>query len=319
MLRSFFIALSRAQWAQRLITGWGFAWRMASRFIAGIEPEEAIEAVKRLNARGILVTLDHLGENTASADEAKNATREILTILDAIHASGVQSNVSIKLSQIGLSLDEDLCRANLLLIIRRANEYDNFIRIDMEDSSLTEKTLELLFWVRSQGFKNVGTVIQSYLYRSEKDVERLVGEGVRVRLVKGAYQEPAEVAYPKKFDVDRNYDRLTDLLLKGTLTLGPAAAGRDGRVPPLLALASHDVLRIAHSLAEAEKLGLPKSAVEVQMLYGIRRDLQEKLVTQGVPVRVYVPYGSHWYPYFMRRLAERPANIWFFVSNFFRK
>lgn len=319
MLRSFFISLSKAQWAQKFITRWGFAWKAASRFIAGSTPDEAIRAVQQLNARGILATLDHLGENTASQAEALKAADDVLLILDAIQQSGVQSNVSIKLSQVGLTQDETFFKQNLLRIAQRADELGIFFRIDMEDSSLTDRTLDTLFWLRDHGYKNVGTVIQSYLYRSQKDVDRLMEQGIRVRLVKGAYQEAASIAFPQKREVDASFDRLTDALIQASVAHGSETVSHDGRTPPIPAIASHDEKRILHAKQAAERIGLPKQALEFQMLYGIRRDLQEQLAAEGYPVRVYVPYGSHWYPYFMRRLAERPANVWFFISNFFRK
>lgn len=319
MLRAFFISLSKATWAQRLITHWGFAWRAASRFIAGESGEEAIQAVRQLNAGGILATLDHLGENTSSAAEARNSTDEILQVLDQIHISGVRSNVSIKLSQIGLLLDDELCLQNLTRILQKAQLTNNFVRIDMEDSSLTVKTLDALRWARAHGFFNVGIVIQSYLYRSAADVRSLIDEGIRVRLVKGAYQELASVAYPAKEDVDKAFDQLAEMLLAGSLTSRADSNPVEGRVPPLAAIASHDPKRIQYARAVQQKLNLPKEALEFQMLYGIRRDLQQELAAAGYPVRVYVPYGTHWYPYFMRRLAERPANVWFFISNFFKR
>ncbi|NMB67410.1 MAG: proline dehydrogenase [Chloroflexi bacterium] len=319
MLRAFFISLSKATWAQRWITRWGFAWRAASRFIAGENGEEAILAIKQLNESGILATLDHLGENTSSAAEARKSTDEILQVLDQIHISGVRSNVSIKLSQIGLLLDDELCQQNLVRILQKAQLTNNFVRIDMEDSSLTAKTLDALRWARAHGFFNVGIVIQSYLHRSAADVRMLIEEGIRVRLVKGAYQEPASVAYPAKEDVDKAFDQLAELLLAGSLSSQMDSNRADGRVPPLAAIASHDVKRIQFAREVQQKLGLPKEALEFQMLYGIRRDLQQELAAAGYPVRVYVPYGTHWYPYFMRRLAERPANVWFFISNFFKR
>ena len=319
MLRAFFISLSKATWAQRWITRWGFAWRAASRFIAGENGDEAILAIKQLNESGILATLDHLGENTSSAAEARKSTDEILQVLDQIHISGVRSNVSIKLSQIGLLLDDELCQQNLARILQKAQLTNNFVRIDMEDSSLTAKTLDALRWARAHGFFNVGIVIQSYLYRSAADVRMLIEEGIRVRLVKGAYQEPASVAYPAKEDVDKAFDQLAELLLAGSLSSQMDSNRADGRVPPLAAIASHDVKRIQFTREVQQKLGLPKEALEFQMLYGIRRDLQQELAAAGYPVRVYVPYGTHWYPYFMRRLAERPANVWFFISNFFKR
>lgn len=318
MFRFLFLSLSKAAWAQRLITSWGFAWRAARRFVAGNSAEEAVQAVRELNAQGIAATLDHLGENTSSAEEARQATADVITILRAIGTSGVQANVSIKLTQLGLLLDEALCRENLLQIAGEAQRQGIFIRVDMEDSSLTDKTLALLRWLRGQGFL-FGVVIQAYLYRSAEDVTALMAEGVRVRLVKGAYREPAQVAYPRKADVDAAFDRLTLKLIEGALRAGAPLRSADGRTPPIPAIASHDVARLRFAQQAAEQAGLPKEALEFQMLYGIRRDLQLELVRAGYPVRVYVPYGTHWYPYFMRRLAERPANVWFFLSNLLRK
>ena len=208
------------------------------------------------------------------------------------------------------------------MILRRAGELGNFIRIDMEDSSLTGKTLQIWEWAHSPGglgFDSVGIVIQAYLYRSHEDICRILESGGRVRLCKGAYDEPESVAFPQKKDVDANFDRLATLLLEGALKAGSPQISTDGRVPPIAAVATHDELRIRHAQEEIRRLDLPKGAMEFQMLYGIRRDMQEQLAGQGYPVRVYVPYGTHWYPYFMRRLAERPANVWFFLSNFFRR
>ncbi len=317
-LKAFLIFLSRAGWAQRLIMRWGVARRAALRFIAGETGAEAIHVVQGLNSAGLLATLDPLGENTTSAAEARQSTDEILRILDLIHTSGARSNVSIKLSQIGLLLDNELCHQNLERILEKARQNENFIRIDMEDSTLTEKTLACLRWARGQGYKNVGVVIQSYLYRSKEDIQALMVEGVAVRLVKGAYREPAEVAFPKKKDVDEAFDQLVELLIAGAGEHAIQSDRENGRFPPIAAIATHDPKRIQFARDLQEKLGLPKSAIEFQMLYGIRRELQAELAAAGYPVRVYVPYGTRWYPYFMRRLAERPANMGFFLSNLYR-
>lgn len=319
MMRSLFISLSRAGWAQRAITRWGFARNMAARFVAGETAGQAIQAVRALNAQGIQVTLDHLGENTSSLEAAHLAVAEVLAMLDEIDRSGVSANVSIKLSQIGLAMDAGVCRENLKSILERAKNLGNFIRIDMEDASLTDATLAAYFWARQQGFDNVGIVIQSYLYRSPADVRQILEMQGKVRLCKGAYKEAPQVAYPQKADVDRQYDQITTQLLAGAVAAGLPRRSSDGRIPPIPALATHDEKRIRAAQAAAQDLQLPKDALEFQMLYGIRRDLQAGLVAAGYPVRVYVPYGTHWYPYFMRRLAERPANVWFMVSNFFRK
>jgi proline dehydrogenase len=321
MLRSFLIYLSKAAWAQKLVTGWSFAWRAASRFVAGEKAEDAIRVVRELNAKGINATLDHLGEHTSTMDEAANATEDILAILDEIDKAKVRANVSIKLTQIGMGLDERICHQNLIRILERAREHNNFVRIDIEDTPYTDTTISTYHTMLERGFttKTMGMAVQSYLYRAEADVRALLEKGTRFRLVKGAYKEPAEKAYPKKADTDANYDLLTKIMIDCNLKMEDNRLSADGRVPPIPAIATHDEKRLAFARQYAEKVGLPKDAIEFQMLYGIRRDLQEQLVREGYTVRVYVPFGTHWYPYFMRRLAERPANIWFFISNFFRK
>jgi proline dehydrogenase len=321
MLRSFFIYLSKATWAQKLITKWGFAWRMASRFVAGETCADAIRAIRQLNEKGINATLDHLGEHTSTVEEADRATEDILTILNEIDKAGVRANVSIKLTQIGMGLDEEICRRNLVRILEQVRQHGNFVRIDMEDTPYTDTTLATYYSMLQRGFNvnQVGMVVQSYLYRTEADVRKLLEYNTHIRLVKGAYKEPADKAFPKKADVDANYDLLTKLMIDAAVKIEANRISADGRVPPVPAIATHDEKRIVFAKQYAEKVGLPKEALEIQMLYGIRRDLQEQLVQQGYPVRVYVPFGTHWYPYYMRRLAERPANIWFFVSNYFRK
>jgi len=318
MLRSFLIYLSKAAWAQNMVTNWKFAWRTASRFVAGTKIEDAIRAIRELNAKNINVTLDHLGENTSTPEEASEATSEILNTLDEIKKDGVCANVSIKLTQIGLGLDEQLCAENLERILSRALERGNFIRVDMEDTPYTDKTLNLYSQMRKKGYQNVGIVLQSYLYRTEADARKLLEDHSQIRLVKGAYQEPADKAFPKKADADANYDLLTKTLVDAALSASSPKISEDGLFPPIPAIATHDEKRIEFAKLYAAKVGIPKEALEFQMLYGIRRDLQDQLVKEGYPVRVYVPFGTHWYPYFMRRLAERPANIWFFVSNFFK-
>ena len=319
MLRSFFIYLSKAGWARKIVTGWSVAWRMASRFIAGETLDEAIKVIKTLNAKGINATLDHLGEHTTNAKEAEKATADIIEALNAIEASGVRANVSIKLTQIGLAVDPGLCQSNLVRIVKHAQSLSNFVRVDMEDSPVTQVTIGIMREMRQRGFENVGIVIQAYLFRSEADIRELVKDCYTVRLCKGAYKEPASVAFPKKKDVDANYDKLAEILMDGALSKSCEQLSQDGRFPPLPGLATHDELRIAHAKAYAQKIGLPQQAMEFQMLYGIRRELQEQLAAEGYPVRIYVPYGTEWYPYFMRRLAERPANVWFLISNFFRR
>jgi proline dehydrogenase len=321
MLRSFLIYLSKAAWAQKLVTNWSFAWRAASRFIAGTRVEDAIQTVRALNAKGINATLDQLGEHTSTTEEASNATEDILAILDEIDKAKVRANVSIKLTQIGMGLDESICQQNLIRILERARQHNNFIRIDIEDTPYTDVTISIYNAMLARGFttKIMGMAVQAYLYRAEEDVRKLLETNTRFRLVKGAYREPVDKAYPKKADTDANYDLLAKILIDCNVNLEDNKISADGRVPPIPGIATHDENRIAFAKQYAEKVGLPKQAIEFQMLYGIRRDLQEKLVKEGYPVRVYIPFGTHWYPYFMRRLAERPANIWFFVSNFFRK
>lgn len=319
MLRSFLIYLSKAAWAQNIVTSWKFAWNTASRFVAGTKIDDAIKSIRELNAKNINVTLDHLGEHTSKPEEASEATSDILNTLDEIKTSNVRANVSIKLTQIGLALDENLCAQNLERILSRAKEHGNFIRIDMEDTPYTDKTLNLLYQMRKKGYKNVGTVLQSYLFRTEADARKLLGDKIPIRLVKGAYQEPADKAFAKKADVDANYDLLTKIMIDAALAFESPRISNDSLFPPIPAIGTHDENRIDFARQYAQKVGLPKDAMEFQLLYGIRRDLQEQLVKDGYLVRVYVPFGTHWYPYFMRRLAERPANVWFFISNFFRK
>jgi proline dehydrogenase len=321
MLRSFLIYLSKASWAQRLVTGWSFAWRAASRFVAGEDSQNAIRVVRELNAKGINATLDHLGEHISTVEEADKATEDIIAILNEIDKSGVKANVSIKLTQIGMGLDEEICRRNLVRILEQVKKHDNFLRIDMEDTPYTDVTLSLYHSLFERGFdtSDVGLVIQAYLFRSEADTRALLEKGTRIRLVKGAYKEPSDKAFPKKADTDANFDLLAKIMIDEALKIEGNSLSEDKRTPPIPAIGSHDDKRIEFAKKHAEKIGLPKTAIEFQMLYGIRRDLQTQLVNEGYPVRVYVPFGAQWYPYFMRRLAERPANIWFFVSNFFRK
>ncbi len=321
MLRSFLIYLSKAGWAQKLVTSWGIAWRAASRFVAGEKVADAIRVIRELNKKGINATLDHLGEHTSTTEEAEKATDDILLILNEIDKANVRANVSIKLTQIGMGLDEEICIHNLVRILEQVRKHGNFLRIDMEDTPYTDVTLSTYFAMLQRGFNvsQVGMVVQSYLFRTEADLRKLLEYNTHIRLVKGAYQEPPEKAYPKKVDTDANYDLLAKLMIDAALKIESNKLGENGRVPPVPAIGSHDEKRIAFAKQYSEKVGLPKDAIEFQMLYGIRRDLQEQLVREGFPVRVYVPFGTHWYPYFMRRLAERPANIWFFVSNFFRK
>jgi proline dehydrogenase len=289
--------------------------------VAGERVEDAIRVIRELNEKCINATLDQLGEHTSTVEEADRATQGILFLLDEIDKAGVRANISIKLTQIGMGLDEEICRQNLALILEQVKRRGNFLRIDMEDTPYTDTTLSLYYSILQRGFNvsQVGIVVQSMLYRTEADVRKLLEYNTHIRLVKGAYKEPSDKAFPKKADVDANFDLLTKLMIDAACKIEANKISADGRIPPIPAIATHDEKRIAFAKQYAEKVGLPKDALEFQMLYGIRRDLQEQLVKQGYPVRVYVPFGTHWYPYFMRRLAERPANVWFFVSNFFKK
>ncbi len=321
MLRNFLIYLSKAEWARRLITGWRFARRAASRFVAGDSVDDAIRVVRELSAKGINATLDQLGEHTSTAEEANAAADAIVYDLQAIDRARVRANMSIKLTQIGMGLDEETCRQNLTRILEQAQKSGNFIRMDMEDTPYTDITLTMYRSMLERGFtsQQIGLVFQAYLFRAEADLRELFYTGTRIRLVKGAYNEPPDKAYLKKVDTDANYDLLVKMMIDAALAQEGIAVSVDGRTPPLIAVASHDDKRIDFAKKYAERKGLPKEALEFQMLYGIRRDLQEALAQEGYPVRVYVPFGAQWYPYFMRRLAERPANVWFFISNFFRK
>jgi len=315
MLRTPLLYLSNAGWSRRLVTRFPVARRMASRFVAGETPDDAIAAIRALNSRGINATLDHLGESVTNQAEATRAADDYVHVLGKIHASAARSNVSVKLTQFGLDLDQDFCARNARRVLEEARRLDNFVRIDMEDSFHTDATLAV-FRKLHQEFDNVGLVLQAYLFRTQADLEALLAEGARIRLCKGAYKEPPDKAFPRKADVDANYVRLAQLMLDNARKLPPAA--ESGRVPPLPALATHDEKMIAAVQAYVATLGLPRQVYEFQMLYGIRRDLQQRLAAAGNAVRVYVPYGTEWYPYFMRRLAERPANVWFLLSNLAR-
>jgi proline dehydrogenase len=309
-LRSLLLYLSRAGWARSLVTGFPPAWRMASRFVAGESVDEAIEVAQQLNRRGLNTTLDFLGESVQTAAEANTARDQILYLLERIQAAGVDANVSLKLSQLGLKLDENLAVTNLRMILQRAHHYGRRVRIDMEESALVDVTLDIYRRLRfGEAFDNVGVVIQAALFRSEQDIRQLIEEGAWVRLVKGAYKEPPDIAFDKKADTDANMVRLIEMMLgEGARKNGAAVA-----------VASHDAAIIAATQDYAQRNKIGKEEYEFQLLYGIRRDLQEQMAAQGYRVRIYVPYGTAWYPYFMRRLAERPANLWFFISNLLRR
>jgi proline dehydrogenase len=279
------------------------ARRLATRFVAGETLDQAIQVGRNLNSEGFSLTLDVLGESVSSSAEAAQARDAYLRTLSAIHENGIRGNVSLKLTQFGLDLSSVECLANVDQLVRQAAENDSFVRIDMESSEYTDRTLDIVRELHER-HRAVGTVIQAYLYRSRKDVEDMCARGIRVRLCKGAYLEPPSVAFPKKSEVDANYIDLMKLLLDS------------GEYP---AIATHDENMIAATKAYAAEKKLSRDAFEFQMLYGIRRDLQRKLVEEGYRLRLYVPFGSAWYPYYMRRLAERPANVFFIVRNLFRK
>lgn len=298
--RRFLLFLARSKRMARFMYKYGMRVG-AGRFVAGQTLEEAIERVKELNSAGILVTLDHLGESITQAYEAEEAAAECVKILDAINQSGVKSNLSLKLTQLGLDIDPELCVRNMEMILGTAVKYNNFVRIDMEDSAHCQVTIDLFKKLKAEYGDHVGLVVQSYLYRTMDDLKDL---STNLRIVKGAYREPKEVAFPDKRDVDENYVKLVETnLMMGNYT----------------AVATHDEKIIKRVLEFVQKEGISDSLFEFQMLYGIRTGLQKELANKGYKVRVYVPYGQDWYPYFMRRLAERPANVWFLVKNFFRR
>lgn len=303
VLRTALIALSRNKTLQDLIVRVPVSRRMAMRFVAGETVDEAVEAVRGLNRQGMIATFDHLGENVATRAEAVAAADEYLIALDALDESGVNSNVSLKLTQMGLDLGDDFCYDNVRRIIARAAELGNFVRIDMEGSEYAARTIGIYRRLRSE-YANCGLVVQAYLHRTQSDVESLINDGLgHFRLCKGAYDEPATIAF-------RERARVTQAMQELIRTCFSKEARAKGA---FAAIASHDEDVINFAKAYAYQHGLAPSQVEFQMLYGIRRELQTALVKQGYQVRVYVPYGTHWYPYFMRRLAERPANLAFFL------
>ena len=304
--KAFFHALSRSHRLTRMASRYGMATdtSFARRFIAGETIEEAITCAQNLQARGLTLTLDYLGESVRTIDEASAATREYLRLLDLIVASGIERNVSLKLTQLGLTVDRATCVDNMRRVLDPAQTHGFFVRIDMENSPYTALTLEVFEALWQQEYRNVGLALQADLHRTEADVRRMNTLGARVRLVKGAYKEPASVAWQKKAEVDASYLRLTRLLFEG------------GVYP---AIATHDPVILEQVRLEAAERRLPKDGFEFQMLYGIRRDLQASLVADGYRVRVYVPFGRQWFPYFMRRLGERPANVGFVLRSLLRE
>jgi proline dehydrogenase len=302
MVRALLLFLSRQKQLRQWMETSPTARRLATRFVAGETLDQALTLVRRLNAEGFTVTLDHLGESVTCLDEAAAARDVYLGTLEAIHSRGIEGNVSLKLTHFGLDLSEPGCRANVERLVERAAGLGSFVRVDMESAAYTDRTIGLVTDLYAK-HGSVGTVIQAYLYRSQADVERLCGLGIRVRLCKGAYMEPATVAFPRKAEVDRNYIELMKLLLDR------------GNYP---AIATHDPKMIEAAKAYAASKNISRDAFEFQMLYGIRRDLQRKLVAEGYRLRLYVPFGKAWYPYYMRRMAERPANVLFILRNLWR-
>ncbi len=302
MLRSALLRLSANKKFGTWVTSNSTTRRMARRFVAGETLEEALDAARRCNDAGLMASLDYLGENVANTSDAQRSRDAYLEIFEAIAQEKLQANVSGKLTQLGLDINTEFCTGLVLSIVERAAGFDNFLRIDMEGSAYTQRTIDLVKFVRSRN-PAVGTVIQSYLYRSEKDVRDLLACGCRIRLCKGAYKEPEDVAFPRKADVDVNYVRLTQILLSSGF---------------YHAIATHDPRMIAATIRYAASKGVSKDDFEFQMLYGVRTDLQRRLVKDGYRVRIYIPFGNDWFPYFMRRLAERPANVGFILRNLFR-
>jgi proline dehydrogenase len=304
-MRQGLLWLSERQGVFNFVRRNGLARRFASRFVAGESIDQGVEAARELSRRGITASLDLLGESVSAEGEAAAARDQYLRMLDRMAASGAEVNVSVKLTQMGLDIAEDLCVANMTAILEKAAALHGFVRLDMESSAYTQRTLDFF---RTRLFDrygaHCGVVIQSMLRRSEQDVEDMIALKARVRLCKGAYLEPPDVAFPDKADVDRNYVRLMERLL--------AAGNYPG-------IATHDEAIIAHARDFVRRQGIGTDRFEFQMLYGVRRDLQESLRQAGFRLRVYIPFGTQWYPYLMRRLAERPANIAFFLGNIVRE
>lgn len=302
--RSALLYLSRREGLKDFATRFRFFKKMTTRFVAGENIEEAIAAIREINEKGCTASFDHLNESVTQASETEEEVREYLQILSRIDDTGIRSNVSIKLTQFGLEIDPELAYRNARRIVEDAARRGNFVRVDMEASNVTQMTLDIFKRLRSEfGLNDVGIVLQAYMRRTFDDVQDLLKMPARIRICKGAYNEPPEVAFPDKKEVDENYVRVMKALLSSGIYHG---------------IATHDPQMIEATIDYAAREGIGKEAFEFQMLYGIRRDLQVQLARDGYNLRVYVPYGKHWYPYFMRRLAERPANIWFIMKNMFK-
>jgi proline dehydrogenase len=305
MLKQSLLYLSQSPTAKRMVTGTPISRQMAQRFVAGDTLDEAIEAARVLNDAGLSASLDYLGESVESREEAESATDMVIRILERVKREGLDANVSVKPTQFGLDMDPEFCRRNIEMVLQRARELGDgageiFVRLDMESSEYTERTVALVEALWAEGFHNTGTVLQSYLRRTPDDVERMIALRARVRLVKGAYKEPDTVAFPDKADTDRMFVEEMERLLDA------------GNYP---AIATHDEAIIDAARRYVWEKGISKDSFEFQMLYGVRRDLQARLREEGYNVRVYVPFGESWYPYLMRRLAERPANMLFMAGS----
>jgi len=304
LTRSALIYLSRHEGLKDFAARFRLFQKLTTRFVAGETIDEAVAFIRELNAEGCSASFDHLNESVANPAEAEGELAEYLQILSRIDETGINSNVSIKLTQFGLELDPELAYRNARAVVADAARRGNFVRVDMEASTVTQVTIDIFKRLRAEfELNDVGIVLQSYLRRTYADAQELVKLPARVRICKGAYNEPPEVAFPDKRDVDQNYVRVMQLLLSSGTYHG---------------IATHDPKMIEATVEFSKREGIPKEAFEFQMLYGVRRDLQRQLAKDGYNMRVYVPYGKHWYPYFMRRLAERPANIWFVFKNLFK-
>jgi proline dehydrogenase len=308
VLRAFFISLSESRSLRALAERSSLGQRISGRFVAGTQLEDALRVTQNLNSAGLSVSIDNLGENVNTAEEARHSADLYRQLLDQISARKLNANVSLKLTHMGLDIDPQLASQQVSALVSQAAAMQpkNFVRVDMEGSPYTQRTLDFVSELNSAPANRgcVGAVIQSYLRRSESDVTKLLGEGIRIRLCKGAYQEPADIAFQAKEEVDANYIRLMKILLKSGIYHG---------------LATHDATIINEAKAFATREHIPPDSFEFQMLYGIRRDLQKSLIREGWRMRVYVPFGTEWYPYLMRRLAERPANAVFVAKNLLRR
>lgn len=304
MLRALFIGLSTSRALRSFAEHSPMGRKMSRRFVAGTTIEELMSAVGEVNRRGMSVSVDNLGENVTNAEEAKESAALYHQLFDLIAERRLNANVSLKLTHMGLDVDEKLACGIVSNLVEHAKRLNSFVRVDMEGSPYTQKTLDFVQQLHAGYPGQVGTVVQAYLYRSERDVEDLLANKIRIRLCKGAYKEPASIAFQKKSDVDANYLKLTKTLLKSGVYHG---------------IATHDERIIRQTIAFAQAEKIPADAFEFQMLHGIRRDLQEQLVKEGWRMRVYIPFGTEWYPYFMRRLAERPANVFFIARNMMRR